>query len=111
MKYFENLLNYLEFENISRFDDNDEVEKQLNFYFSANFDLFYNINNLVYLDYKTLKFLDDKNFIYLCKYFLHYNKYDYFIKNNTQFKTIFKKDNKFFIMLMSLNIPISTCMY
>ena len=64
MKYFENLLNYLEIENISRFDDYDEVEKQLNFYFSANFDLFYNINNLVYLDYKTLKFLDDKNFIY-----------------------------------------------
>ena len=104
MSYLQNLLDYLELENINEEKNGyTKTEKIINNYFYNNFRLLYNYNIPYYLDYKTLKIFNDKNFLKLCRYFLEINRYDKIINNTTQFNIVYKKENKFLIFLFTKN--------
>lgn len=104
MTYLQNLINYLELKNINEEKEGySKAEQKINNYFYNIFRLLYNYNIPYYLDYKTLRIFNDKNFLKLCKYFSEINKYDKIINNTTQFNLIHKKEDKFLIFLFTKN--------
>jgi hypothetical protein len=102
MVYLQNLLDYLELDIDEEKEGYTKIEKEINNYFYNNFSLLYNYN-IQYLDYKTLRIFNDKNFLKLCKYFIYINRYDKIIKNNTQFNIVYKKEDTFLIFLFTKN--------